>query len=170
VPHDRLEQRHAVRLDGPTVSDDLDQRLAAARQRAEKREGEAMQREKERALARIERDEHVLEAMSTLGGPDLLGKDFGRVDVDHADGTPIMAILVRKPKVATWRSFQAQLDHAKGVERDALHDKLWRACLAWPEQGKVEALIIEQPFARDRLCNAVGVLAGIREEDIAGKS
>ena len=155
-------------------ADDLDQRLAEARARKAERDAigaRAAERvAAERELAALERDEAVLDALGPLGGAVLLGKDLARVDVDHMDGTPIASVIMRKPKVGTWRSFSAQLASTKGIERDELHDKLWRACLAWPEQAKVEALIASQPFVRDRICNAIGELAGIRDEDIAGKS
>lgn len=151
--------------------DDLEQRLAAARARkAERDAAEAPKRERaqqERELAQLERDEAVSEASGALGA---LGRDILRVDVDHADGTPVGAVIVRAPKVASWRGYLVQRDTVKGMERDALDDKMWRACLAWPELAKVETLIAGQPFLRERLMNAIAQLAGVRDEVVSGKS
>jgi hypothetical protein len=151
---------------------DVETRLAEARARKKARDDAAAAvaeaRANERELASLERDEAVLAALETLNG-GTLGRELARVDVDHVDGTPIAAVIVKKPKVGSWRSFTAQVNELKGVEKDALNDKLWRACLAWPELQKVEAMIGDQPFVRDRICNAIARLAGVRDEDIAGK-
>lgn len=152
--------------------DDLDKRLAAALARKADRDAvdaaKAERASTERRVLGLERDEAVIEALAAAGGA--IGRDLLRVDIDHADGTPIGAVLVRGPKMATWRGYLVQRENTKGVERDALDEKMWRQCLAWPEPPKVDAYVAAQPFFRDRMLNAIATLAGVRDEAVAGKS
>lgn len=143
---------------------------AAARDREAKEQAFAEEAAAAREIARRELDARVAAALDENGWRSALDKTMKRVDVDYADGTPIGVVLMRAPSMPTWRAFVNKIDEAKGTEKDQLAEKLWRPCLVWPSEPEVEDMIAKQPHVRERLCNAVADMAGVRASVIEGKS
>lgn len=160
-----------------TEKEQLEARLAAARERqAEVAKAREEREELERLRAEVEKAEAAeleqsiaqqIEEAEAKG--HRIGRTLARVDVRYPNGVLLGAVLLRAPHPQVWSKFENKIGDAKGIENDHLRDELWRKCLVWPDVGKVEAHIEAQPFTRQRLTDAIALLAGVRREEIAGK-
>lgn len=123
-----------------------------------------------RALEAAQLDVDVasaLEAAEDRHGP--LGTKVLVVDAKYADGHRFGAVIVRAPDPAVWGRYTAKAATAKGVEIEHERERLWSPCVVWPELAQVERMVRETPFLSIALGDAVGALAGVRNEEVAGK-
>lgn len=79
--------------------------------------------------------------------------------------TELGAVIVKRPHANTFRKF---LDSGK-TDTDTL-EKLVRPCLVHPQLEGFEKIVAELPAVLGQVALAIGRLAGIRAEDIGGKS
>ncbi len=79
--------------------------------------------------------------------------------------TEMGAVIVKRAHAATFRRF---LDVGK-TDTETL-EKLVRACLVYPVLSEFERICNDLPLTLVRAADAVSKLAGIRAEDVAGKS
>jgi hypothetical protein len=79
--------------------------------------------------------------------------------------TELGAVIVKRAHANTFRKF---MDGGKHSTADL--EKLIRPCLVHPPLEQFEAIIKEQPFTLNRVSDAIATLAGVRAEDVSGKS
>lgn len=79
--------------------------------------------------------------------------------------TELGAVVVKRPHLNTFRKFQ---DHG-ATDSEAL-GKLVRPCLVHPDVANFEKICAERPATLMQVANACIRLAGVRSEDLAGKS
>jgi hypothetical protein len=145
------------------MSEDLEARLAAAREARAKHEAERNERlAEESALDQVEAEELKAETAEAVNEAEKkhgrLGKKIRLVETD------IGPIIVKRPTEAAYKAF---LDKGEGTTEDL--DMLVRPCLVYPDGGKFDRIIREQAATLPRVADAVCVLAGYRKQDVAGK-
>lgn len=109
----------------------------------------------------------ALEQAEEKHGP--LGVKLLVVDARYADGHRFGAVIIRAPDPAVWGRFQAKFPAAKGTEIDAERERLWSPCVVWPALPEVERFVRETPWLSVAMGDAVGRLAGVRQEETEGK-
>jgi hypothetical protein len=92
-----------------------------------------------------------------------------RLEVRAANGKLLGHVIVKAAKPVTWNAFENRIADAVGVKKDEIREHLWRPCLVWPEIARVDQMITELPFLRQRLVNAISDLAGVRVEEVSAK-
>ena len=153
----------------------IEEQLREARERRAKRlearETTSVLDAKRAELAKLEAEERLEEATAKAEAEGLrLGKTLAAVPITYADGTPLGTVLVKRPHPMHWSKFENLITEAKGVKNDQLRDELWQKSLVWPGVAEVERFQEEQPYTRQRLTDAIALLAGFRKEEVLGKS
>jgi hypothetical protein len=143
------------------------QRAELVRKRAERLAAGA-------AKAQIEAEERELAVQRAIDEAELVHGDLGhrllRVDARHPDGTVVGSVLVKPPAPMIYRRFRNTFPELKGVKKDEALEQLWRPSVVWPDAAAVDRLLEEFPRLGDQLSDAVALLAGAKEEEVAGKS
>jgi len=144
------------------MSDDFDARVADLNAQREqialRRQQRADEEERVQKLAEAERalrDEEAVDAAEQEHG----AKKIAVVQTD------LGVVIVKRPHVATFRKFQD-----KGSTDSESLEKLVRPCLVYPKLPEFELICSELPATLLRVANAVTMLAGVRTEELAGKS
>lgn len=106
-----------------------------------------------RALA----DEEAIDAAERDLGP--IGK---RIEVVRTD---FGAVIVKRAHPAIFKRF---IDRGKSNTKDL--EELVRPCLVYPALSEFEGYVEQQPMILLRAANGVSSLAGVRAEELAGKS
>lgn len=153
----------------------IEAKLREARERRarrlEAREAGSELEAKRAEIAALEAEERVEEAIAKAEADGLRrGRTLAVVALTYPDGTPMGMVLVKRPNPMHWSKFENRIVDAKGIKNDEIRDELWQKCLVWPSLPEVERYLEEQPYTRQRLTDAIAVLAGFRKEEVSGKS
>jgi len=127
--------------------------IAAARAQriGDRAEAEELEREKQ-LLA----DDEAMEKAEAAHGPP------GRAIL--AVPTDLGVVIVKRPHAALFRRFQ---DSETTSMQEC--EKLVRPCVVHPPSAELDKILDQLPATLPRLVVAVGVLAGLRKEELAGK-
>lgn len=146
----------------------IEQRLEAAKAR---RAAVADAREKKNAAALLEAevaaeeqaavDDEALVKLEDEHGPE--GQSFKVIRSD------LGAVAVRRAPAAAFKKFQ-DLSSRPNAKMHELSDELMRHCLLYPSKERFEEMLRAQPHTLIRCANKVAELAGVRAEEVAGKS
>jgi hypothetical protein len=143
---------------------ELEARLVAARAKRDEiargraaREELATMRAQVEAEERAAKDDAAIAAAEAEHGP--IGKKIAVVQTD------IGAVIVKRPNHIHFRRFQDA-----GSTKSGELEKLVRPCLVYPPLSAFEALLEELPATLTRCADAVCGLAGVRAEEVSGKS
>jgi hypothetical protein len=117
--------------------------------------------EAERALA----DEEALEAAEAEHGPANEDSDETtsrrRIAVVR---TSLGIVILKRAEPVVMKAYRAEKKDTPEVT-----DKFVKPCLIYPDRRRFNEMVEEQPFILDRCANAIGVLAGVRVREVAGK-
>lgn len=127
---------------------------AIALQRQQRAEKEERALELLQAKQRLE-DEQAIDAAEREHG-------VRRIAVVETEGG---AVIVKRPHANTFRKFQD-----KGTTDSQALETLVRPCLVHPTLARFESICAEEPAVLLRVANAVSRLAGVRAEELSGKS
>lgn len=146
------------------MSDELKKRLDAARAKLAEIEAVRAAREEEVApLAQVEALERAATNAAAIAKAEVdhgpVGKKIRIVDTD------LGVIIVKRPNHVLFRKFQDE-----GKFDTITLDKLVRPCVVYPDHARLDSILDELPATLLRLADAVSVLAGVRKEELSGKS
>jgi hypothetical protein len=146
------------------MSEDLQERLRAAREKRAALAKERAEREAERAtLAEVEAEERRAADEEAIAKAE---KEHGEVNKRiRCFRTDMGVVIVRRPNVANFNAFMDKGDHSY----PAMYE-LAVPCVVHPDGARFEAMLAEQPFILTRAADAVAWLAGVRKEELEGKS
>lgn len=148
-------------MDANDNNEDLERRLAAARER--KRAAEAKRQATQAAadaLAKVETEER--EALDE--------EAIANAEAEHGANkigivrTDLGAVIVKRPHPAHYKRFR---DRESAKTQDL--EKLVRPCVVYPDATRFDAMLDEQPAILDRVANQVVELAGFRAREVSGK-
>lgn len=139
-----------------TLSEIKAQRAALAEAKA-KRDAARDAAEAPELEARLLREELALDKAEIEIGP--LGRALAVVQTD------LGAIILKRPAAVIFKRFQ----DSASMRSEEL-EKLVRPCLVYPVASDFVTIIDALPATLIRCANAVSVLAGVRTEELQGKS
>lgn len=157
-------------MDDTTTNDDMAQledelaQIKAERARvAQKREAIEAATEKraqiERERQALADDEAIAKLEETHGPIDAPGSKLARFN------TALGVIVVKRPASHLFRKFQS----AKGNDAEEV-EKLVRPCVVHPSKARFDDMLEELPGILTNLGDAVAHLAGVRVNELRGKS
>lgn len=151
------------------ATEELRARLAAARKRNEELQRErlarAATRKLEREVAEAERETRLREAIDDAEAEHgAEGEHIAVVHATYGNGSILGSIIVKRPAPQIWKRFR----DTKSV-KDADLEKLWRACLVWPDVETVERYCEELPHTPLSMVQTITTLAGVAKEELTEK-
>jgi hypothetical protein len=139
---------------------EIREQLAAIAARRAEREAARAKAEEIPNLERELRDTEALEKADAELGPE--GKAMAVVRTD------LGAVIVKRATPPAFKRFQ-DLMARENPKQHELSDQLVRPCLVHPDPSTFDRMLTEQPHILLRCANAISSLAGVRQNEVAGK-
>ena len=144
------------------MSDDLQARLKAAQaERARIAAAHSERRELEALQRAVAAEEQAAKDDAGIAEAEI---KHARIEVVR---TELGAIVLHRPDSLVYKRFQ-DLD-LKKINREEIY-RVVRSALAYPDAGRLDSMLETLPGALGACSNAAARLAGVRDEDIAGKA
>lgn len=148
------------------TKEELQARLDQVRARRAQLDAEEAERAQERSLAeQLEREERDLRDREAIAAAELehgpLGKKIAAVRTDMG------VVIVKRANHVLFRRWQDRGE--KSMQTEEL-EKLVRPCLVHPDVTTFDRILDELPATLLRVADAVSVLAGVRAQEVSGKS
>ncbi len=139
----------------------LEKRLVAAKARkAHVQEGRLKREEANALREEVERQEQAAVDAEALDKAEV---EHGAKKIATVQ-TEMGLIILRRPHPMHFKRFRD-----KGANGTEELEKLVAPCLVYPDRGKFNAILEEEPAALDRCADRVVTLAGFRAKEVAGK-
>jgi hypothetical protein len=106
-------------------------------------------------------DEEAIEAAEAKHGPALI---YGSDDANTMRRTDQGVVILERAEPVVWKRYQAG---KKDSPEET--DKFVKPSLIHPDARRYQEMVEAQPFVREHCALALGVLAGIRIKEAAGK-
>jgi len=108
-------------------------------------------------------DNEAIEAAEAAHGPAYDGNETDSKRQIALVRTSLGVVIVKRALPVVFKRYR------ESKMTDADTEALVKACLVHPDRQRLNAMVDEQPFILERSANAIGILAGVRVKELAGK-
>jgi len=157
-----MEDENKVRIHPTKEAASLEERLAAARTRTREANAKRDALEEERTLLeQVEAAEHEARDTEAIANAEA---EHGAHKISAIKTKRNGSVIVKCPHPIVYKRFRD-----KGDAKTTDLEKLVRKCLVYPNAGRFDTILEDEPATLDRAANACVELAGFRLKEVSGK-